>query len=104
MKPTENEIEVLKTQHGQLHLLELDDEAVVAKAPTRALWKRFRAQTQDETKRLIAAENLVRDCVVWPAKNELEAMWERKPGLIESFGSELLELAGLSNKVEKKAL
>lgn len=101
---TETDIQKLKAEHGALHQLDHAGEAVIVKSPNRATWKRFRSQAQDEAKRLIAMEELVRACVVHPERGELEAMLDRKPGLVESFGKVLAELAGAGTDVEKKAL
>lgn len=101
---TEDEIKKLKAEHGDLTQLDHAGESVIVKSPNRATWKRFRAQAQDEGKRIIAMEELVRACVVHPDRAGLEAMLDRKPGLVETFGKELAELAGASDKAEKKAL
>ena len=102
---TEANIEQLKQQHGELHELSHAGETVIVKAPNRATWKRFRAQVIDESKRVVALEELVRSCVVHPEKAELEVMLDRKPGLVETFGKALGELAGAGDgQAEKKAL
>lgn len=101
---TQTEIDKLKAEHGELHELSHAGETVIVKAPNRPTWKRFRAQAQDEGKRLIAMEELLRACVVHPERSSLEAMLDRKPGLVEAFGKVLAELAGAGTDVEKKAL
>jgi len=101
---TNDELDKLKAEHGSLTQLSHEDESVIVKTPNRATWKRFRAQIMDESKRVIAFEELVRACVVHPERPALESMLDRKPGLIETFGKALSELAGAGEKAEKKAL
>jgi hypothetical protein len=98
------DLEKLKSEHGALHEISHDGESVIVKSPNRATWKRFRAQAQDDGKRIIAMEELVRACVVHPERGELEGLLDRRPGLVETFGKALADLAGASDKAEKKAL
>lgn len=97
-------IDELKAQHGEIHLLTFDAVQVIVRPPGRAQWKRFRALTTDEKRRPDALETLFRDCLLFPAAADLEATLDRYPALGETFGAQLVELAGLSEKVEKKVL
>jgi hypothetical protein len=97
-------IEKLKAEHGEIHLLRASGVEVVVKAPGRAQWKRFRAYVADERRRPDAVETLLRDCVVHPDAAALDAILEKRPGLAETFGNQVVELAGASGEAEKKAL
>ncbi len=104
LEPTEAELEQLKGRHGRLVRLEAVGQVVYVKRATREVYKRFRAQASDEAKRPVAAANLVAACLVWPEKAEAEALFDEYPGLVDTIGGSLLELAGVTQEVEKKAL
>ena len=111
MKPTDAEVQALKEANPGLELMvlehpkpELVDAAVIVKPVNRGTYKRFRVQSQDPKGRDLAVENLVRACVLWPAKDELDAQVERYPAIFETWCSQLLESAGLSAEAEKKVL
>jgi hypothetical protein len=98
------DVEELKAKHGALHSLSVGDAEVIVKAPRGEIWRRYRTQLLDEQKRIVATENLVRGCVVWPDKAGLDSMLDARPGLAEAFGRELVKMAGAGEDVEKKAL
>jgi hypothetical protein len=97
-------IEDLKQKHGEIHHLSHAGVDVVVKAPGRAEWKRFRALMADEKRRADSLETLLRDCIVHPDRSELDGILGRRPGLAETFGGKLVEIAGLSEGAEGKAL
>lgn len=97
--------EKLKAQHGDIYSVSAPSgEMVVVRMPDRALWKRFRSHMADERRRIDALENLVRGCVVHPDAPTFDAMLEKKPGLAETFGAAVVDLAGMAQDSEKKAL
>jgi hypothetical protein len=93
----------LKGKHPGAVALTAAGETVAVVAPTRPQWKRFRSTAVDEKRRPEALEQLLRDCLVYPDQAALTAILERKPGLAETFGAEVLELAGAGAEVEKNA-
>ena len=97
-------IDELKAQHGTIFELTASGESFIAKPPARDVWKRFRAQVMDEGKRIVAMENLVRGCIVSPTGPELDSVFDRLPGLVETLGKKLVEEAGAGGEAEKKAL
>jgi hypothetical protein len=97
-------IEDLKAKHGEVHQLSHAGVEVIVRTPGRAQWKRFRALTADEKRRPDALETLLRDCLLYPSLSDLDAILDRRPGLAETFGGQLVELAGLSGEAEKKDL
>ncbi len=104
MRPDERTIERLKAEHGEVYLLEAAGVAVVARPPSRAEYRRFRARALDEKNRADALEALTRACVVWPEQAEFDTLLEQKPALAEVFGAKLLELAGAVEEAEIKKL
>lgn len=98
-------IEQLKEKHkvSQVHtFISESGHAVHVRMPDQARWRRFRAQVNDDRKRVDAAETLFRSCLLWPAPAALEAMLDEQPGLLDTFASQLVKLAGLDREVEKK--
>lgn len=104
MTLSEDVIEKLKAEHGELTQLTHGPDEVIVRTPNRAQWKRFRAQIGNEKRRDDALELLLRDCVVHPEKADFDAMLDRRPGLAETFGAQVVELAGAVKEPEKKAL
>ncbi len=98
------DVEALKAKYGPLSQLEAAGETFIVRSPTRDVWKRFRAQVMDEGKRTVAMDNLVRGCVVSPEMTEFEAVVDRLPGIVETLGKTLVEMAGAGGEAEKKAL
>ena len=101
---TDEQIQALKSKHGStLTLLSAANNHVVVRPPSRGEWKRYRTQMHDDAQRPDAAEHLLRACIVHPDSAQVEALLNRLPGLAESFGAAVLELAGRV-ETEKKAL
>jgi hypothetical protein len=46
----------------------------------------------------------VTDCIVWPDRKAVQAMFDRLPGLVETFGDAVLDLTGVDKGIEKKVL
>ena len=75
------------------------------RSPNRGAYERYKAAVAaDSSKRFHATEQLLCASIVHPAPSELTAMFERKPGLIETLGGEALELAGFVLQVETEKL
>ncbi len=104
MEISKDVLEKLKSEHGSLTELSVDNDAVVVRLPSRGEWKKFRATIADDRKRGDAAEQLLRSCIVFPDETAIEKMLDVRPGLAETFAGELVELAGAKKGVEKKAL
>jgi len=103
-KIDEATLQKLKAEHGDgLYLLEAGDYSIVARAPGRQIWKKFRA-TLTTDRKAESLELLVRDCLVHPAGAEFEAMLEERPGLAETFGNELADIAGAGDEAERRKL
>lgn len=104
------EIDALKAAHpgSELHLLTVGDgeraETIIVKVPDRTRWMRFKEQAADKNRRAVAMEALVHDCAVYPAKAEVMARIEARPALAETFGAQIVELAGLEETVVAKKL
>ena len=97
---TDEQIAKLKQAHPDAELSHIKDDntgaEVVVKTPNDGEWRRFRSMSSDDAQRANALRTLVIACVVHPAPAEFMAMLERKPGLAETFGNKLVEIAGVS--------
>jgi hypothetical protein len=95
--------EQLKEQNPRAVSLTAGGDTVVVNPPSRAHWRRFKTAARDEKKRGDALEIILRDCLLHPEPHAFEAMIEKRPGLVEVFAEEVLELAGAGLEVEKNA-
>lgn len=96
----------LKRQHGisKVHVFESGTNKVFVRSPQTGVWRRFRSQMQEAKRRDEASEQLFRACLLHPSQEVFNAMLEDEPGLLDTFASELCEVAGLAKEVEKKVL
>lgn len=100
-------IEDLKRKHGvnRVHVITTPDgETVYVRAPAQGVWRRFRAEMQDDRRNEMASERLMRACLLHPDMPSFDAMLEDRPALLDTFASELCEIAGLVKHSEKKVL
>ncbi len=97
-------LEALREQCPDRELLELKvvikgkEVVVYAKAPNRALYKRFRSKGR--TNNSDALEELVSASIIHPAGPQVTALFEKYPGLIDTFGESLFEAIGLSQTAD----
>lgn len=86
------------------HLVELEGErgtdydvvvcrlgAVALRKPSPVQWKRFQTSKQDPRE---AAEAMVRACLLYPSKDEFNAILDDQPAALESFAMVCASLAG----------
>jgi hypothetical protein len=101
-KLTDEVFAELKAKHGDVIGLETDDGAAVFRAPTRQEWERFLKEQASEDTKAAAHRPLIMGCRVWPEKDAFDALVARKPGILLSFGGELIEFAGLKRVQVRK--
>lgn len=95
------DLDDLRAAHGvDITRLDASGVTVVVRAPTRAEYKRFRAESLDDKRRADAVENLCRSCVVWPDAAEFSRILDRKPALADIFGAKVLDAAGATAEAE----
>jgi hypothetical protein len=61
----------------------------IFKAPTAALWQRFKSERRSEQGSLVMNQNLVVGCLVFPDKDTLAAAATKRPALYDVLGVEL---------------
>jgi hypothetical protein len=96
-------LEEVREKYPKVVALTAGGESVMVVPPGRSQWRRFKKAITDEAKRADAFEILLRDCVVFPDPQGLEAILDRMPALAETFGDAVAELAGAGLEVEKNA-
>ncbi len=103
---TDEQIAELKSANPGRELVSLSSQAaeVVAKVPSLAEMGELRNRVGDKAKSGGAMEWLVRSCIVYPAREQLNELLARKPVLIEKWYQKLEAEAGASEEVEVKKL
>lgn len=83
---------------AELHTIENDTVGVevVVKVPSDAEWRRFRSQQSDDQQKSIALRGLVLACVKYPPTDQFSAAVAAHPGIVETIGSKLVDIAGVS--------
>lgn len=88
-------LQELRDEHSEeLLLIEEAGEQAVFKRPTRALYKRYRAELIEPRQKLGAFENLCFGCLVFPSREDFERILDSKPAAADLFGAKLLEVCG----------
>lgn len=77
---------------------------IVIKRPSRGEYKRFRSMLFDDGLKQDALETLARNCVAYPEPEGFSALLEERPGIAETIGGKLVDLAGLEKTVAAKKL
>ena len=102
MRPTDEQIEELKTKHGnKLYDLELDEPevTVVFTRPLKAAWDGFVDKLgRDEESRSKAMTSLAKACTVFPPQPELVSIIEEYPGVANTIARAIQETVGLDTK------
>jgi hypothetical protein len=96
-----------KAKFGDAYLLEAKDAgiSVVCRAPTRPLYRKFRAERYDSNpaRRAGSLESLFVACLVYPDPKTFEATLNRMPALADSFGAALWDkVSGAEDATVKK--
>jgi hypothetical protein len=74
----------------------------VFKAPSPELWKKLKSELRGEQQKLVANQNLVVACMVWPAAEVLAAAAAKRPALYDVLGFILQERAGAGQDAYSK--
>jgi hypothetical protein len=105
---TDDEITALKAKHAgaDLRILHNEDHdmEIVVKVPSGAEWTRFRSMQQDDAQAPIALKTLVLACIVQPGPDDFRRTLDKLPGLTETFGGELVKIAGVSRATSSRKL
>lgn len=101
-----NIIEKAKTEFGEdgVRLVRTGKHEFLVHRPARGDWKRYRKESKDPARSGDALEVLVRSCVAHPSREEFDRLLDRFPALCEEIAEPVLELAGLTGKVQADPL
>lgn len=95
-------IDQLKEEHDEVYILTADEHEVVVRPPTDKEFERFAASSANDAKLLSAMNTLVLDVTLHPSREEMKALFKRRPGLGASLGKQVVKLAGANLEVEVK--
>lgn len=114
-RPTEEQLKTWKSQYGEIYELtgEADDDDrgntdkepayyFIFRKPGRAALSRFAKQVMSDA--LKAMYNLVFDCLLFPDQDEVRKLFDEKPGMAISVGSELQKIVGTNQDFFVKRL
>lgn len=105
MQPDPKLVEELKTKYpDDVHRLRMPagiDAVVLVRTPPVDAWDRLQDRVMDPratqaTKRA-AARNILIDSLLYPGRDELGALLDRKPGLVQTLSNQLTVIAGVEN-------
>lgn len=83
-------------------LLEQGADIAAFRFPDRAMWRKFKKERADEATSHIAVENLLCIHVIYPSREDFQAMLDRRAGLVDGFGLAFLRAAGMGEAQEAK--
>lgn len=87
-----------------LRVLRNEHADVIIRGATEEVYQRFKDEMSSQDTRGSAQRSLVVACVVFPEEKEFLGMLRKKPGLIDAFGNDCLELSGFKTVSERKKL
>ncbi len=100
--PSEEKIQALKEQHGEVVSVETKAGVCVFKACTKADHDRYQSLLFEQKTRSKASEVLVTSCVVYPTKDEFRTAAEKYPFIITTCYTAVSELGGFEADPEVK--
>jgi hypothetical protein len=113
LQPDPKLVEELKAKHGDdIHQLGMpkgvEADRDRAGLPTTEMWDRMQDRVLDPratqaTKRA-AARNILIDVLLYPSRDELGALLDRRPGLVQTLSNQLLGIAGMEPDLPSEKL
>jgi hypothetical protein len=96
----------LKEAHpgAELHRLSNEYAEVVVKVPSFEVYQKFLDQLAEPSAKTHAPRLLLMACLVHPPEAEFRALIQTRPGVVQSFANDLVELAGLKAVTDRKKL
>jgi hypothetical protein len=103
MEITPEAIAELEAKHGEVEVYESDFGSAAFRAANSKEWQRFLDEMNNDALKSRALKNLVFACCVAPERAEFDRFIERRPGLVQGFGNQLVEFCGMHTvRVRKK--
>lgn len=69
-------------------------------APTRAEWHSFLDALGNPQRARVSMENLAKKCAIEPSAEQLDILFEKKPGLAAKLAEAIGQLAGVDDEAE----
>ena len=95
---TPEDLKLLEETHGRIAHLKGGDGAweIVLRKPNRKEYGAFRKMGHNDARKDTAQEDLVRCIVVYPSKQEADALIEDWPGIPEAATKAIMKIAGMA--------
>jgi hypothetical protein len=112
--PDDETIQKIKARYPgrSLHFAELTENGekhvFILTGPSKVEYKKFqddfKAAGNDSTKLTLAVESSALAQIRWPEREDVQALFENKPGLVQHFAPLLVEFAGSNAEVRSGKL
>jgi len=104
MEPTKEQIDTLKSEHGDnLRKVTVAEEVVIVRRCTGGEYDRFMSRAE-EGKKAQGIKELARSCIVFPYGDSLASLLAEKGGVVLSCINPILEMYGVDEKAEVEKL
>lgn len=97
---TEDKAKTLLAEDPSLTPVRLGGRSLLLRRPTRAVWEDFTTKIEDPVGRIRAMSRLVRDCVVHPEGDALDAFLDERPARTMHLAGVIGKLAGADEEIE----
>lgn len=101
-KLSQQQIDELKAQHGQVVVVSTVEGDCAFRVPTRAEYTRYSEYLFREATRHRAPDTLVQSVVVYPSPDDFAAAVDRHPGIVTTCVGPVLTLAGVDTDADTK--
>ncbi len=85
-----------------------NEHAFLMTSPKREEWKKYRREVTESANDIEKIEAAIERAALaqirWPSRDEVKALFDRRPGIIQLFADELAKLAGAQSEVVSKKL
>lgn len=84
------------------------EATVLVRTPPAEAWERMQDKVMDPKatgpSKRAAAHNVLIDSLLYPSRDELVSLLEKKPGLLQSLSNQLTAIAGVDNELAAEKL
>ena len=95
-------LDELRAKHGALYSVDTEHGPVVYRGCNRIEFRQWKANRDDDAKKLVADEILARACVVYPDAAAFDSVLDKLPALATLLQSEIIEVSGGAKLAAKK--
>jgi hypothetical protein len=112
LQPDPKLVEELKAKYPdavfQLGMPKGVDAVVLVRTPPTEAWDRLQDRVMDpratQASKRAAARNILMDVLLYPSRDDLGALLDRTPGLVQTLSNQLTEIAGVDNDASPSKL